>query len=96
MKAQAGAISTTQGLVDYANAQHPDVPTYDVVTEYNAVMSEIDNALAWIAANIPADGSGYELVYQRNPDGSKVYREFTPAQTTGLRTTLSAIEALIE
>lgn len=69
----------------------------DVVADFTAMVGSIEAVRAWIIANVPADASGYLLVFQfGGVDGSsRIMRQFTPAQTTGLRAVLAVLAASI-
>jgi hypothetical protein len=90
-QSRLSVLASTQGIGAYAQSQHTDVPSYDVAAEYTAMNAEISNCIAWIVANLPKDGSNYELAYTRDGSGNKVWRTFTPAQTAGFRTALTLL-----
>lgn len=77
------------GLREYAQAQRNDA-TYEIVTEYQALLALVDDAITNIRASIPADGSGYLLVYQLVDDELSP-RAFPAGQTAALVTKLQAI-----
>ena len=90
------SAASVQGIAAYAQAQIND-PTFDIVTSYNDLVTTIDATIAWVIANFPKDASGYLLATQFNANnsGRTVDRQFTPAQTAGLRTTLDTLIAAI-
>lgn len=85
--------AATQGIGAYAQ-QIKNNGTLDVVEEFNAVITAIDNVLNWISANFPKDASGFLLAQTLGAEGP-VDRQFTPAQTAGLRTQLDTIISAI-
>lgn len=91
-KVGLNTAKAVEGIAAYAQAQKSD-GTLDVVVEFNAVVSAIDAALSWVAANFPANG-GYLLAQQLTATGTQD-RQFTAAQTADLRIALQAIVDLI-
>lgn len=89
------ALAATPGLVAYAKNQEDD-GTYDVVSEYNAMITGIDTVIEWVDSNFPQDGSGYLLKDQMAVDGTITPRAFSTAATAGMRTELDALIALID
>lgn len=88
------AATAVPGLLAYAREQL-DMPGFDLVAEYNAVVAEIAATRDWITTNFPQDGSGYLLLLQFAPNGTLQKRLITPAQTAGLRTQLALLIATI-
>ena len=93
-KATLQSLASTPGLVQYAKDQKND-QAYDIGAAYTSVVTAIDNLAAGIVSAFPKDGSNYLLERQFSATGVTI-REFTPAQTSGLRTLVSAISAAIE
>lgn len=87
-KAALQAAAAVSGIAAYAQAQEGD-ETYDVVAEFNALVSAINTAGATLLTGLPTSG-GYVLMEQWSANGF-TEREFTPAQTASLRTDLQAI-----
>lgn len=87
-KAALQAASAVPGLAAYAQAQEGD-ETYDVVAEFNTLVSAINTAGATLLTGLPTSG-GYVLMEQWSANGF-TEREFTPAQTASLRIGLQAI-----
>jgi hypothetical protein len=85
---QATTLAATPGIVAYAKDQEDD-QTYDVVAEFNTMTATITSALGWLDANVPTN------VTAKAPadwDGGVIIsNEFTPAQTSVLRTRLTAV-----
>lgn len=81
------------GIGVYAQNQVNDA-TYDVVAEFNAMVTAIDAATAWIEGNFPKDGSGFLLAHSFGPS-SIAARSFASASLAGLKTQLDAIIARI-
>lgn len=84
----------TLGIADYARAQHSD-QSLDIVVEYNAVVNEVQLTIDWIFANFPTAG-GYVQRETLGADGRITQRVLSAAQTSGLRTQLTALLATIE
>ena len=82
------------GITEYAKTQEDDV-TYDVSAEYVIMRGALDAILMWISSAMPESG-GYLQVETLNADGSITYRNFSTAQTAGLRTALDTLIASIE
>jgi hypothetical protein len=93
--AQLQTISAIPNIASYAQNQVNN-PTLDVAGSFNAMMTQIQNVIAWIKANYPQDGSGFFLERSFNADGTWAPRMLTPAQTGGLRTVLGALIATID
>lgn len=88
-KAALQAAAATPGIGQYAKEQKDDAGL-DVVTEFQALITAITGTIDWITANFPQDGSGYLRERQFGGSGP-VDRQFTPADTTALRTNLDNI-----
>lgn len=83
------------GLDAYATAELPGYGgtlTADITTVVDAAQACIN----WVVANFPKDSTGtYILAESINSNGTRTLRQFTPAQTAGLRTSLQALVATI-
>ncbi len=91
--AQFTSLGATPGLEQYAKDQENDAG-YDVAAEFVAMQATITAAMAWMDANVPTD------VTAKTPanwgDGGTIISDtFTPAQTSGLQTALTAIASAI-
>ncbi len=86
--------AATPGIVQYARDQLAN-PTLDVVVEYTAMRAQMIATRDWIGTNFPADVNGYLLFIQFTAERRFTYRQFTSAQTAGLRTQLDALIATI-
>jgi len=86
--------NSVPGLREYAQAQRNDA-TYEIVTEYQALLALVDDAITNIRSSIPVDGSGYLLVYQLVDDKLSP-RVFPAGQTAALATKLQAIADYVE
>lgn len=84
----------TPGIEAYARTQK-NLPTMDVITEFNAMIGALDGAVNWIIANFPKDANGFLLRETWDTNGP-VDRLFAPASTVGLRTQLDALIARID
>lgn len=89
------AAAALPGIAAYVAAQR-GVTEQQVVAAFTDMDSAVAGAIAWIANNLPKDGSGYLLIRTIGGDGALTYRQFAPAQTVGLRTMLEAVEAAID
>lgn len=87
------ALASTPGLPAYAQNEVDD-DTYNVTTEYTAMLAAIDGALAWVTTNFPKDGSGYLLAYQFIGNAYTA-RTFSTAALATFRTTLDSLIATI-
>ena len=94
----SGALATFQvvsglpGIADYANAQLGQ----DVVADFTAMSDATAAARNWIITAIPKDAGGFLLLETIDANGVRTERNFTSAQTEGLRTALDALIATIE
>lgn len=93
--AQFTSLKTTPGLTQYAADQEAD-PAYDVSAEFSTMQSAISSAMAWIEGNVPTNGLTAVAPSSWTAGGSLIENEFTPAQTSPLRTELSAVIATID
>ena len=89
---KANEWSLISGIGLYASTVEEDTE-YDLVAELTAISSACSTCLGWIETNFP-ESNGWILAYQLS-NGDIVPRQFTPTQTTGLRTALQTIIALI-
>ena len=80
---QLASIQGTPGIGAYAKTMVDDV-NYDIASEFNTVINTIAGAIIWIHSNYPKSASDYWEVFQTDISGNYTYREFTPAQLTGL------------
>lgn len=94
-KTQLNTIIAIPGINDYVKLQEGD-PNYQFVTESTTTITEVSDTIDWIIANMPVGGAGnYVLVEQWSSSGI-VTRNFSSAQTAGLRTQLTALIATID
>ena len=94
LKAGLEAAKQTPGIAAYAASQEDD-GTYDVATEFNAMLSAVDAVVANIVITLPKDASDWLLINKINADGSLTPRSFTGAQLGSLRTNLDSLAASI-
>jgi hypothetical protein len=92
-RAAFAAAANVPGIAAYAQAQKDDAQL-DLAAEFVAMLTAIDGVTTWIANNFPKDGNGFLLAQTLEANGP-VDRQFTPAQTAGLRTQLDTILATI-
>ncbi len=82
---------TVAGLDAYATSQgYSGTLTSDMTACVAAAQACID----WVVANFPTSG-GFMQAFSLNVDGSRAPRSFTPAQTAGLQSALTAFMATI-
>lgn len=92
VKARFDAAAAVPGLAAYAQAQLGN-PSLDIAAEFSAMVAQVVATRDWIITNFPSAG-GY--IQKDTLDASGVtVRQFTPAQTAGLRTVLDALIATI-
>lgn len=100
IQASTVPVETIQAVIDRFNALTPEiVATVNSAgfNEYVLAQTGTDLSVEWppvqaagvalrnaLRDTIPVDGSGFELIYTRQPDGSRVSRQFTQAQTAAL------------
>ena len=87
-------IAAVPGIAEYAVAQEGD-PTYDIVTEFGALMTQLGAAKDWLYAAIPRDVDGWVLTHKSTPEGEMVARVYTPAESVYFVPYLDAIAAAI-
>ena len=93
-----GAVATFQavrgltGIASYATSQLGEDVTQDFIDMENAATA----AATMIITAFPKDGSNYLLIEQIDAQGDRTEREFTPAQTAGLRAALDTLIATID
>lgn len=78
-------IRAIPGIGQYAKDQYDD-QTYDIALEFTAMTAALQSVVTWVQTNMPADGSGYLLLWKWTE-----VRMFSPAATAGLRTELDAL-----
>lgn len=93
-KTKLNERASVPGLAAYAQTQYND-PTLNITTEYNNMLTAINNTIVWISTNFPKDANGYLLYEQIGGDGTVAYRSFTTAQLATFRTQLTALIATI-
>lgn len=84
------------GLEAYAQAQVGDL---DIASEFTAMLAAIDATTAWVVANFPKDSTNTFLMvtsFASDNTGRTQQRQFTPAQTAGLKTVVDALVATID
>jgi hypothetical protein len=88
------AAKAVPGIAAYALAQYDDT-TLDIAAEFTAMLSAARTVRDWVIANFPKDASGYILKDIYEADGAITVRQFTSAQTAGLRTALDSFIATV-
>jgi hypothetical protein len=85
------SVSSLPGIAAYAQDDEND-PAYDVVAEFTAMRNAAVSARDWIINNFPVSNPGGFLEKDTvAADGSITVRQFTPGQTAGLQTELTAL-----
>lgn len=92
-RAAIAAQAGTPGLAVYAQNESNNV-NYDVTAEYNAMLTQIDACLSWVATNFPKDGSGW-LLSHSIVSNVVTPRTFSTASLAGFRTVLDSLIATI-
>lgn len=87
-------IKGIPGIEQYAKDQEDD-QTYDVTGEFNAMITAAEAVRDQVETDIPADGSGFLLLKQFDVGHDLTTRDFSPAQTSTLRTTLASFIAAV-
>lgn len=93
-KTEFTAAASVSGIVAYVQAQEGD-PTYNVATEFNAMLSAIDGIIDEIVSIVPTGTGGYVLMEKWEASGVSS-RQVTPAQTATLRDRLDTFIASVE
>lgn len=83
------SIKAIPGIAVYAVSQEDDL-TYDVVTEFNTLVTLVETAITNLVAAFPRDVNGYLLIATL-PVDTLSYRTFTSAQLSFLVTDLTNI-----
>lgn len=86
--------AATPGIAQYARDQLAN-PALDIAAEFTAMRAQMVATRDWIGTNFPADVNSYLLFIQFTAERRFTYRQFTSAQTAGLRTQLDALIATI-
>lgn len=85
------AWKAVSGLDTYATGEGY---TGTMTTDCNSTISAAQACISWVVANFPSSG-GFLQAFSLNADGSRTARTFTPANTAGLQTNLTAFIATI-
>ena len=91
------AAAAVPNIAPFVAAER-NVTAQAVTDAFNSMASAVASAISWIATNLPKASSGgtqYLAIRTINAEGAMTYRQFTPADTAGLRTTLQVVEATI-
>ena len=95
---QMDTIAATPGIQQYVRDQEQD-QTYDIAGEYTTMRASLIAIRDWIFNNLPTftqAGTKYLIVSTLTNDGNIVEREFTPAQTAGLRTLIDQFRTVVQ
>lgn len=93
-KQELNIASSVTGIAAYAQAQEGD-SNYDVMQEFTDLDSAVDSVISGILNSVPTDSNGYVLLEQWSTEGF-AEREFTPAQTSNLRTLINDVISRID
>lgn len=95
-RASLSKASQVGGIAAYAQAQINDA-TVNVTTEFNSMMTQIDNVITVIMANFPKDAQGrlLFLTFTGDNSGRNTSSVFTAAQMAPVKTALDALVAVI-
>lgn len=85
---------TAQGMGDWVKDAYAD-QAVDIVADFNAMVTALDNVLSWIVTNFPKDANNFILKDTIDAQGNVTERTFTPAQVSQLRTLLTTLSATI-
>ena len=77
-RSELAEIATIQGIAQYAKDQEDD-QSYDVVSEFSALLSNLDAITSAISANYPRDEAGY-LLNRKVVGNSIEFRTYTTGQ----------------
>lgn len=91
-RAAMAALASTPGLSTYAQTESNN-GSYNVSTEYTAMVNAIDACLTWVTTNFPASG-GY-LQTHSFVSGAYTPRTFSTADLATFRTVLDSLIATI-
>lgn len=87
---QLDTLKEIPGLADYAKQQEDD-PNYDVVVEFNNLITQIQSAMGWINDHVPSTVSLKTPADWGGPNETVIVDTFTPTQTSDLRTALESV-----
>jgi hypothetical protein len=79
------------GLNTYATAQGY---SGTMTTDVTAIVTAATACISWVVTNFPSS-AGFLQSHTLNADGTRTPRSFTPAQTAGLQTAVTALIATI-
>jgi len=82
------------GIAQYARDQEND-QTYDVVTEFNAMITAIEAVITNIYSSFPKDANNFLLEKKLLVDGTYEFRIFTGVQLSTLRGLITAAIAQV-
>lgn len=95
LRAKLDAAKAVPGIAAYAQAQEND-GTYDVATEFTAMIAAIDAVITEVVTTFPKDVNGWMLINSINADGTLAPRAFTGAQLANIRSLLDSLAAAID
>jgi hypothetical protein len=85
-------IAAVPGIGAYVQAQLNN--SINIATEFNSLLVAMDDVVNWIVNNFPQSG-GFLAAQTIGANGAILDRQFTPAQTSGLRPFLDALTGTI-
>jgi hypothetical protein len=87
------AIRNMPGIGQYVKDQMNN-QAMDIATDFNTMITAMDDVINWIVNNFPQSG-GFLAAQTIAANGSIVDRQFSTAQTAGIRPPLDALMASI-
>lgn len=92
------SLASVDGLAEYAASQYADVLNYDIVSEFQAMRTEINATIDFFEANYPNDtGNLRKWSWVGDGSGNLVnYASFTVGQRNAIVTRLNALIAVID
>lgn len=94
-QAQFTLAAAMSGIGQYAKDQK-NSQGLDVVAEFNAVTTAVQAAADWVLNTFPQSGGYLQATTLEAGDATVQQRQFSPAQTAGLRTALQGIVDAID
>ncbi len=86
--------SQVPGIVAHARGEFDDL-TYDIATEFTAMMAQINALLVWLEANFPTDASGHLQSRKFVGDGSGALVDVELTAAPALAAFITRVDALI-
>jgi len=87
-------ITSVRGLAEFARIEESE-PDYDVIAEINALLRNIDIAVASGRNAMPTDSKGNEAAFRRNAAGGRDYAKITGPALATFRADIQSITATL-